>query len=451
MKPYLSPILSLCLIFCLILVAGAAEPQPITLEEARQRALQNNLTLSQARADEQAARWRMLWAVSEVLPHVSLNSSYSRFDEESVYRQNIMRDVIIEQYHIDPNQFPPFAYRNLYATSLSVDQPIYNGGVELTALRIAGTTKKQISAQRAAREKQLLLDVETVYYNLCRAQQALEVQKNLLDASRQYVARFRRRQDLGLAAPVEVMRWELQAANDNAALVEAQNLLDLAQISLARTLGSPAEETYQPLDLAVLATAGDQAAENLPALDTLWHQTQAASPDLQIMQRTVELQKRNVGLALSNFQPKLNFNYTYSWQADDDLEPDGFKSWVATVSLSMPLFASFGNVAQYQEARINVKKMQEAERDYELGLYAQMTAAHHELLAASERLKSAQEMQKQARKLLSIQENRSEQGLITNLELLDARNAVQHAELGLINARFEALIARAKLRRLAGE
>jgi outer membrane protein TolC len=425
---------------------------PITLEEAKSRALKSNLTLSQSRRDEQAARWKMLWAVSEVLPHVSLNSSYSRLDEESVARSNIMRDVILQEYgqYINPEDFPPFAFENLYSTSVSVDQPIYNGGMEIVGLRIAATTKRQIRFARAAQERQVLLEVESAYYDLCRAQAALDVHEKMIDVSQGYAERIRRRADLGLAAPVDVMRWELQSSTDEAVLVEARSAFELAQLALARSLGDDAGTAYVPADLNGL-TADSIPSSQVAQLDFLWSNLRRFSPDLQIMQANVDLAKHGLGTSLSNFQPKLNFNYTYSWQADDDIRLDGFESWVASVSLSLPIFASFGNFAKYQESRINVKKALEAERDYEAGLYIQLAAARNSLLTALERLKSAQKMTQQAREVLRIQENRSELGLITNLELLDAQSANRQAELALINARFDALIAAAQVKRWTGE
>ncbi len=430
----------------------AGTPVPITLEEAKSRALKNNLTLSQSRRDEQAARWKMLWAVSEVLPHVSLNSSYSRLDEETVARSNIMRDVILQEYgqYINPEDFPPFAFENLYSTSVSVEQPIYNGGMEIVGLRIASTTKRQIRFARAAQERQVLLEVESAYYNLCRAQAALEVQEKMIEVSKGYAERMRRRADLGLAAPVDVMRWELQSSTDEVARVEARSGLEMAQFSLARSLGDDAGNAYVPADLNGL-TADSLLSSQVSQLDSLWSNLRRFSPDLQIMQANVDLAKHGLWISLSNFQPKLNFNYTYSWQADDDIRLDGFESWVASVHLSLPIFASFGHFAQYQESRINVKKALEAERDYEAGLYIQLAAARNSLLTALERLKSAQKMTRQAREVLRIQENRSELGLITNLELLDAQSANRQADLALVNARFDALIAAAQVNRMTGK
>lgn len=276
------------------------------------------------------------------------------------------------------------------------------------------------------------------------------MQEKIIEVSRGYAERIRRRADLGLAAPVDVMRWELQSATDEAALVQARSGFELAQLALGRSLGEDTGTAYLPADLNGL-TADSLLTSLVSQLDSLWSNLRQFSPDLQIMQASVDLAKHGLWTSLSNFQPKLNFNYTYSWQADDDIRLDGFESWVASIRLSLPLFASFGNFAKYQESRVNVKKALEAERDYEAGLHIQLAAARNSLLTAIERLKSAQKMTQQAREVLRIQENRSELGLITNLELLDAQSANRQAELALINAQFDALIAAAQVRRWTGE
>jgi len=431
----------------------AGEPIPLTLEEARRRALQNNPTLAQAKLDESAARWGMLGAVSDALPHVSFNSSVTRFDDDYVYRQNIMRDVILQEYgqYIDPEDFPPFAYKDMYVSSISVDQPIYNGGIEITAIRIARTRKKLIHLYREISARDIVLQAETAYYNLCRAQQAFEVQSNELEVTRGYLERFRRRLELGLIAEVDVLRWEVRESNDLAALVEAENNLKLAQLSLARVMGDPPNESYYPADLpAFLARITLSPGAGIESPDRLWEKMQESSPDLQVSRYNVKLERQNVWLTAANFQPKLNFNYTYSWQADDDLALDGFKSWTAGFSLRIPLFASFGNLARWQEARVKVKRAEEGARDYETALYMQLTATHNDLTAAGLRLEAAMKMREQAQKVLSSQENRYDLGMITTLELLDARTAELTAELGVINAYCDALIARTNLNRITG-
>lgn len=446
--------------FCVILFAGihsegkASEPIPLTLEEARSRALASNPSLLQAGLDVKAARWGMLGAVADALPHVSFNSSVTRFDDDYVYRQNIMRDVILQEYgqYINEEDFPPFAYKDMYASSISVDQPIYNGGIEFTAVRIARTRKQLIHLAREVQKRETVLQVEKAYYDLCRAYQAAEIQKHALDVTRGYLDRSRRRQQLGLISEVDVLRWEVQESDDFALLIEAQNALSLSQSALAQVMGSSLDESYYPADLRTFSVQDSaDLMEGVSSAEVLWEKMQQSSPDLQISDDNVKLEKHNVWLAAANFQPKLNFNYTYSWQADDDVALDGFESWTANISLSMPLFSSFGNVARWQESRLNVRRAQEGARDYRTSLYLQLTTAYNDLSAASSRHESARKMKDRSRKVLATQEKQYELGLITTLELMDARTADLRADINLMNAYFDGRVAKATLMRIAGD
>ncbi|TKJ41662.1 hypothetical protein CEE37_03590 [candidate division LCP-89 bacterium B3_LCP] len=448
-------LLIICIIsqFALSATGLADEKVPISLEEVIATALKNNPSLRQAQLDKSAAGWGMLGAVSEAFPHVSFNSSVLRSDDESVFRSNIMRDVILQEYgqYIDPEDFPPFLYKDMYSSSISVDQPIYNGGVEITALRIAGTRKKIIKLTLETQQRETILQATIAYYNLCRAYQAFLVQQNTLEVSNSYLNRFKRRQDLGLISEVDVLRWEVQAADEYAAFIEAENNLKLANLELGRVIGLSSEGWYYPSDLADFlgVSSGDPSA-GIESPESLWERIQERSPDLEIARSSIALEKQNVWLASSNFQPKFNFNYTYAWQSDGDLALDGFESWTASISLSMPIFASFGNVAKIQEARIGVKKAKESVRDYENSLHIQLIAAYSDLQSAAARLNSAKRMSQQAEEVVAAQENRHELGMITMLELLDAKTTKLRAELNQINSLFDALIARERLVRIVG-
>ncbi len=434
--------------------ASASEPQPLTLDEAKVRALRDNPVLMQAELDVKAARWGMLGAIADALPEVSFNSTVIRSDDETVFRQNIMRDVILQEYgqYIDPEDFPPFAYKDMYSSNISVEQPIYNGGIELTALRIAGTRKNLINTSRSIQEREVILGVEISYYNLCRAYKAVEVQREALEVTRGYLERFRRRETLGLIPHVDVLRWEVEHTEAEAALIEASNNLRLTELALEHVMGVRENKSYYPADLPrFLSNDSDEPLTQLEPPEILWEKIKDNSPDLRISRDGVKLEGHNVWIASSNFQPKVNFKYIYSWQADADLKLDGFESWTAAISLRMPLFSSFGNVAKFQEARLNLKRAKENARDFETLLHMQLVAAYNDLTSARARLSSARKMVNQTKEVLETQEKRHELGLITTLELLDARTTDLSAELNVVNARFDALTARSQLIRIAGD
>ncbi|MBU1651353.1 TolC family protein [bacterium] len=443
---------AILLLICWVLPAHGQTLTPISLEEATAKAFENNPTLREAEWEVKSSRWGMVRAVSDALPKVTFTSSLTRTDDETVGRQNIMRDVILQEYgqYIDPDEFPPFAYKDMYSSHISIDQPIYNGGVEITALRIAGKRKRVINLTLETQKRTLILNVQTAYFTLCRAYRAYQLQERSLAVTKGYLERFGRQKELGMISEVDLLRWEAQESSDQAALIEARNNLKLAELSLEQVMGEFQNQSYYPVDLTQYQADDYDYSSSLPQLEELWEEMQNSSPDLEIMDKSVKLEKENVWIASSNFQPKLNFNYTYSWEADNDWELDGFKTWTAGINLSMPLFSSFGNVARFQEAKINVKKAQEQAIDYETGLYIRLTASYNGLRAAGERLKAGRTMLRQSEEVLSRQGKQYELGMITTLELLDARTVTERAELASINALFDALIARAQLERLAG-
>jgi outer membrane protein TolC len=446
--------MTFALFFAFISTTPASALTPLTLEEALSRALDHNPTLKQAELDVKSAKWGMLGAVADALPKVTFGSSVVQMDEATVARQKIMRDVILQEYgqYINPEDLPPFAYRTMYSSHISVDQPIYNGGVEWTALRIAGTRKSIIRISREVQRRELTLSVETAYYNFCRAYQSVEVHQRTLEVTKGYLDRFRRRAELGLVSDVDVLRWEAEESNAEAALITAQNNLRLAELTLERLMGAFENRSYIPIDLEKLVESSRcDSVCNFPEINGIWEEIREESPDLKIIRNKVKLEKQNVWIASANFQPKLNFNYTYSWESDDDIELDGFETWTAGITLNFPLFSSFGNVAKYQEARISVRKAEEQAKDFETGLYIQLTAVVNDLKAASKRLQASRKMFARSDEMLKSQENRFDLGMITTLELLDAGATHLVAELNVINNTFDVLTAHAKLRRIAGD
>ena len=79
-------------------------------------------------------------------------------------------------------------------------------------------------------------------------------------------------------------------------------------------------------------------------------------PSVQAVRAAMDLQKATVHLAWSGFQPRVNAAYTYSWEQDEDVWPDGDKTWSASVQVSFPVFNSFGDYAEVKKAKADLQK-----------------------------------------------------------------------------------------------
>ena len=149
-------------------------------------------------------------------------------------------------------------------------------------------------------------------------------------------------------------------------------------------------------------------------------------------------------------QPKINFAYTYSWEQDDDLRPDGDKTWSASVQVNLPIFSSFGNYTEVKKAKADLRKAQARVREVEQGIYVQATRAALNVKAARTRIGIARKAVEQAEENLRIVQSMYEVGTVSNMDFMDAQLAHTGARITAINALYDVHIAEAELARALG-
>ena len=74
----------------LVILSSPATGGGLILEEAVEHALANNAALAAQGHATQAATWNLRQARAQLLPRISLQSSYTRLDENTVGRANVM-------------------------------------------------------------------------------------------------------------------------------------------------------------------------------------------------------------------------------------------------------------------------------------------------------------------------------------------------------------------------
>jgi outer membrane protein TolC len=117
------------------------------LDHAAATALEQNQALRAAAFDRDAGDWGKLNAITNFLPKVELSGGLIRIDPASERRANAAVDFIktaagtlgVPQEAL--SEIKPFAYRNTYATDITVVQPIYNGGAEIVGLNAANAAQ----------------------------------------------------------------------------------------------------------------------------------------------------------------------------------------------------------------------------------------------------------------------------------------------------------------------
>jgi len=143
------------------------------------------------------------------------------------------------------------------------------------------------------------------------------------------------------------------------------------------------------------------------------------------------------------FIPTLSANlvYAFSSQANRFRLDNRNNLFTAGLTLSVPLFTGGYNSAQVAEARIELDKSRlriEKARDE---IHNEVADVYLRLKEARERIASATATQETAQKAFVIAETASRSGIITQLELKDARIGYDQAKLNTYAAVFDYLAA----------
>ena len=453
--------LLLSAVFCLLGNEATAQPtgddanvvplngKIIKLDEAIQTALEKNLQLKAARQSTEAANWGVKNAYTQFLPSVNLNFNYVRLDGGTVDRANIFTDVgreLVKQFapNEDPNQIRPSAWRNSYGPSVSVTQPIFTGGTLLTNVSVAQALDMTAQANFSNTEQQVIYNTQFAYFNVLRAHELIVVAKDQLQTAEEHLSSARKQVEAGLRSKTEILRWEVQKANAESFLARAENGLALARPALNQVLGLELNTEYSVLPVDDLPVTIPATVDEQIAIALRKH------PGLRVMEANVDLAGAQVKVERSNFTPKVALGYNYSWEANNTLKLDSYKTWSLGITAQFPIFNSFRDYTNLQKAQATKQQTVTMQQDFERGLRLQVLQASQNLDLAKRQLTLTEKARAQAEENFRVIKRSYEVGLASNLDFLDAQNAQNQARWDNVNTKYDFLLAKTALAQAMG-
>jgi len=424
-----------------LLGAAGAAAEELTLDRAVELALANNQTLRAAQYDASAAAWGFGKSISAWLPKVFLDSSWTRPDPETV------RDA--EQSYESLKRFSPDAqpsiFENNYSTSISLVQPIFNGGAELAAIEAGNINRRGADLTAADTRLQTVLDVKKSYYTVQKTKALLRVARESLTLAQESLKFAKARLEIGAGTDSDVLRWEAEVAGAQGNLAAADNAYAQALMNLARVIGRPIDEKFQlpemgeDLEPQVLADA--EKADLAGAKSTL---PLVNHPALGAADASVDLAQVNTWAAAGKFLPNINFTYTYQWPTDDTIWLEGERNWTMGVTVEIPLFQGLGAIMGTGQSYRQEQSAKMKAEAFDQTFFQRAYAALLTLRSARLRVVSARQAVKYAQANLAIVEKRGELGLSSNLEVLDTQILYKRAQSDLIGSISDFFLALAE-------
>jgi outer membrane protein TolC len=415
------------------MTAAAQQPAPVrlTLQDAIQKALQANLSVLTAGtrvAEAEGTRMRRLSAA--LLPRVNAQA-YANVQNRDLRAFGISVPGLPEV--VGP--FSNYDFR-VYAQQNVVDLESYRGYKASERALDAGRMD-----ERDARDL-IVRAIAALYLNAqSAAARADSAQSRVTDSSALYKL-AKDKHDAGTATGVDVLRAQVQLANDRQALLIADNQTKQSLLELARNLGmNPGTplELAEPLNYHPL---------NQPEIETLAPAALIARADYLSLasqhQGLVEQQRAN----RARFFPKVSINGNFG---EIGRSIGGVKSTgLLQGQIDYTLFDRDRN-GEAQELASRVKRIDDQIADLRRGIDEELREALLNLDSANEQVAVARDGQELARRELEMAQDRFQQGTANNVEVVTAQDELARAEENYILAVSSHVDAKFALARAMGD
>jgi len=435
-------------IICSSLLASAQSlaptPQNLTLPEAVRVALQKNPTVQAAVAYAQAVHEGIAEARAARLPRVDFSEGLTR-GNNPVYVFGALltqRQFTVANFDLGfLNTPPPF---DNFRTQFTAALPLYDAGQTGRRIKDAKLSAQGAGEKGKRTTQEVIFSVVKAYTDELLARENVRVAEAAVKSAKSDVGRAQARQEEGQAVPSDLLSANVQLAQAQQDLLQANNAVDLAHAGLNVAMGLPE-------DAATTIESGlKESSYNANTLSERQELALKNRPDLREAALGVEHSANAQHMARAEFLPKVNV--FSSWEEDNQtFLTRGGNNWAAGVSVNFNIFDGGANRARLAAARYRQSLAQAQAAQMAGNVKLQVREAYLNLTTAQQRVEVSRQSQSEAEESLRITQNRYEAGLATITDLLQVETAHISAQKNYLNALFDYRLSYAALELATGE
>lgn len=446
------PVVSAILMACMwgSALGQEAPIKTLSLQESMDTAMAENLSMKAAEEKVETAKQKVNEARAGFMPVLSASGSYVFFGKLPTVELDLgLPPEIMEMFGVEgaqdsgPTEIETGS-EDSYRVGLSLQQPIFTWGKILNNYKQSKLSLEASKQELEAVKQQIALDVTTAFYNILLTEKLVNVGNMAVDQVESHLGIAQKLFDAGVATNFDVLRAKVRLANTKSRLIRVQNGLRLAKDNLKNIINmemdtqitAVGELIYYPLELS---------------LDQLIESAMSNRPELKQLQFQELAGEKFISLAKAGNKPSLamigNYNYdSYADKLKDVFEKDEWNnSWNIGVALQVPIFDGLSTRSRVKQAKSGLRQIQIGREQLLDGIGLEVRASFFSFQESKELLKEQDETVQQAEESLRIANLRYENGMITNIELMDAELAFTQAQINRFNALHDYAIAIARL------
>ena len=325
------------------------------------------------------------------------------------------------------------------SNSITASLPIFTGG-ELQGQ--IGQAKANYRSMLSAEEQaynEMKETATTGYFNMLNATNMKALRQESVDRLQAHLDNVIAQYNVGIVARADVLRSEVELANAKQDYITASNEYDVAEATLNNIIGTPLGTTlllkdrlqYEPYenDMAYCLAYSEQ------------HR-----PELKQAEYAIDSAEAALVVARSGHMPKVYANASNNWGGNgSDWPGDDDENWSVGVTASMNVFDSGVTWSKIHAAQENLAKAKESQRQIKDNVELEVRTDYLNLREAEKRITTTQVAVASAEEDYHIAVVRYQAGVGTNIDVMDAQEALTQAKTNYYQALYNYNTSKAAL------
>ena len=428
--------IALLMLFPTALAAQASADsvaRPISLDDAVRMAQRNAPSAIQAAGTTRANAAAVRTAYMAFIPSLSVSSGATKNGGD--------------RFDTQGNLVPFTGAAWSYSTGMTANLQLFDGGNRLFELRAAKANVNAAESNEVLQQFNVALNVKQQYYAVLAARESEAAARAQLEQATEQLKTSSAKVAAGASTKSDSLRSVIQVGNAQLALIQARNNLNVANASLTRLVATPFVVTASPEDSSQSMTL-DTDSITIANLAL-------RGPAVRQAEESFGAARANVRGSLTSYLPTVSINYNRGGNGTDSRFGWGDNRYAYSETMRFNLQFPFFNQGSREEtivrSRVAEDNAEAQLRDTRLLAQQQLTQYMSTFRSAEQRVQIQLASVAAAEEDLRVQQRRYELGASTFLDVLNSQVTLNQARAALIQARFDARVAKAQIETLTGK
>ena len=407
---------------------------PLSLQDAINLGLKNNLGLLLSRADTRAARGQHWEELSALLPHVTAAPYVA---ESKINLNELGFGNVASNFHIS-TAVGPFSYFDARA---SVTQTLFDWK-SINAARAASQSVKSADYTLLDAHDLIILAVGYVYLQAIADEARIATDEAQVAAAQAVFDQASDQVKAGTAADIDALRTKVELQTRQQELIQARNDFDIQKITVTRVIGLAPSQQFDLTDKSPY-----QPLENV-TIDEALQRAYASRSDYRAAMSDVRAAELSRKAAVAGYLPSLSFDADYGTGGAHP--SDATRVYDARGTLSIPIFTGNSVHGDIQQADARLEQARERLDNLRVQIEADVRTALLNLQSSAEQVKVAQSNIDLAGQTLVQSRDRFTAGVTDTVEVVQSQEAVAAAHEQYISSLYNFNFAKISLIRALG-